>query len=273
MRMFTSLEQKEAIYLLWDQVADCDGADAQAAMAVLLEGACALLSAGNCNVAISVRLPAVDSGDPLQGWRTRELIHLWDQVPLDAACKDHIAEIEQGGATEAATAHFDGAGRFRSGLLRELVSPAFLESPAFARHFTGIGIHDTLFVATPLGDDVESAVTFYRTHGDRQFTQNDLALAVDILRPLKWLQRRFALSYGLLLARDAMTPTERRVLQQLLTERSEREIAADLGVSYQTVHKHVKQIYKKLGVSSRAGVAALWLGNGEEGSARYRTLL
>ncbi len=271
--MFTSQEQKEAIYLLWDRVADCDRADADASMTVLLEGACALLSAGNCRIAITVRLPFTDPRDPLQGWRFRELIHLWDQKSLAAVCIEHVAETEQGVATEVAIGLFREAGRFRADLLQDLATPDYFDTPDFARHFGGIGVSDALFVTTPLGDGAEVGVTFYRMHGEPPFTPTEGELAADILRPMKWLLRRFALSYGLLAAGAPITPAERRVLQQLLTGRSEKDIAADLGVSYQTVHKHVKQIYKKLGVSSRAGVAALWLGNGEDGSDRYRALL
>ncbi len=37
---------------------------------------------------------------------------------------------------------------------------------------------------------------------------------------------------------------------------SEREIGQELFVSYNTVHTHVKSVYRKLGVSSRADAVA-----------------
>ncbi len=271
--MLASLEQKEALYLLWDRVADCDGADVQAALTVMLEGAAALMQAGNACFTISVRLPAPDPRDPMLGWRMRELFHLWDHHLLDPHCKENVPVVEQGGASEPIINTYREAGRFRGQLLRDIASPAFFESPEFARDFGAIGVRDAIFVTTPLGDEVETSVAFYRTQGQPTLTPDDAQLAEDILRPLKWLQRRVALSHGLLMASDPITPAERRVLQMLLTDRSEKDIAAELGLAYQTVHKHVKNIYKKLGVSSRAGVAALWLGTGGEGSPTCGTLL
>jgi LuxR family maltose regulon positive regulatory protein len=50
---------------------------------------------------------------------------------------------------------------------------------------------------------------------------------------------------------------ELTVLRHLATDRSEREIAADLYLSFNTVHSHVKSIYRKLGVSSRADAVHL----------------
>jgi LuxR family transcriptional regulator, maltose regulon positive regulatory protein len=50
---------------------------------------------------------------------------------------------------------------------------------------------------------------------------------------------------------DELTPRERTVLGLLAQGRSKREIAQELGVSFNTVHSHTKAIYRKLGVSSR----------------------
>jgi LuxR family maltose regulon positive regulatory protein len=52
-------------------------------------------------------------------------------------------------------------------------------------------------------------------------------------------------------ARDELTPRERAVLGLLARNRSKREIAQELDVSFNTVHSHTKAIYRKLGVSSR----------------------
>ena len=42
------------------------------------------------------------------------------------------------------------------------------------------------------------------------------------------------------------------MLQLLTSDLSERDIGQQLYVSHNTVHSHVRSIYRKLGVSSRA---------------------
>ena len=51
---------------------------------------------------------------------------------------------------------------------------------------------------------------------------------------------------------EALSERELTVLRYLRSDLSEREIANELYLSYNTVHSHVKAIYRKLGVSSRA---------------------
>jgi DNA-binding CsgD family transcriptional regulator len=51
---------------------------------------------------------------------------------------------------------------------------------------------------------------------------------------------------------DALTHKERLVLRHLTGGHTLEEVARVLGVSRNTVHYHVKNIYRKLGVSSRA---------------------
>jgi len=50
-------------------------------------------------------------------------------------------------------------------------------------------------------------------------------------------------------------------LQHLLAGDSEKEVAAKLGLSQHTVHIHVKNLYKHLGVCSRAELMAKCLGS------------
>jgi LuxR family maltose regulon positive regulatory protein len=49
-----------------------------------------------------------------------------------------------------------------------------------------------------------------------------------------------------------LSDRELTVLRRLSGGSSEREIGQELFVSFNTVHSHVKSIYRKLGVSSRA---------------------
>ena len=55
---------------------------------------------------------------------------------------------------------------------------------------------------------------------------------------------------------DDLSERELTVLRLLASDLSEREIAAELYLSFNTVHSHVKSIYRKLGVSSRAEAVA-----------------
>lgn len=55
---------------------------------------------------------------------------------------------------------------------------------------------------------------------------------------------------------DYFTESQRRVLQLLLTGLSEKEVAVQLNISYHTVHNHVKEIYRRMGVNSRPALLA-----------------
>ena len=54
-------------------------------------------------------------------------------------------------------------------------------------------------------------------------------------------------------AYEELTQRELRVLRLLSGDLSQREIARELSVSYNTIHTHIATVYRKLGVSSRAG--------------------
>ncbi len=60
----------------------------------------------------------------------------------------------------------------------------------------------------------------------------------------------------------ALRPREAEVLRRLATGQRNREIAAELSISENTVKFHVANIYRKLGVRSRAAAAALYLSQG-----------
>ena len=57
---------------------------------------------------------------------------------------------------------------------------------------------------------------------------------------------------GIRSADEKLTERELRVLKLLTSDLSERGIGQELYVSHNTVHSHVRSIYRKLGVSSRA---------------------
>jgi DNA-binding CsgD family transcriptional regulator len=58
---------------------------------------------------------------------------------------------------------------------------------------------------------------------------------------------------------DQLPPRVRQTLDCLLEGDSEKLVAARLGLSQHTVHQYVKDLYRRLGVSSRAELLALCL--------------
>jgi len=49
------------------------------------------------------------------------------------------------------------------------------------------------------------------------------------------------------------------VLNLLLTEAGEKQIAEQLGLAVSTTHSYITGIYRKFGVRGRAGLMSLWL--------------
>lgn len=59
-----------------------------------------------------------------------------------------------------------------------------------------------------------------------------------------------------------LTPREQEILRELTLGRANREIADNLWVSENTVKTHLRKIYRKLGVDTRAEAVALYVGFG-----------
>jgi pSer/pThr/pTyr-binding forkhead associated (FHA) protein len=56
-----------------------------------------------------------------------------------------------------------------------------------------------------------------------------------------------------------LSEAQRRVLDELLLGLSEKEVATKLDLSPHTVHNHVKEVYRRMSVSSRAELLALFV--------------
>jgi DNA-binding NarL/FixJ family response regulator len=59
---------------------------------------------------------------------------------------------------------------------------------------------------------------------------------------------------------DNLSPREIEVLELLSKGYAYKEIAAELGVTYSTVHTYIERIYEKLHVHSRSHAVAKYLG-------------
>lgn len=251
----------EDIYTLWDRLADYPAAQSDRALENLLGSLAGLLGAEDAYWVGAVRVDDPVEGDPYQGWRALRAFSLKNEPHTREIRETLQRAMERGEVVDPITVHIRQAGEFRVRTLSELMPPAFFESEHYHFAYGARGITDTLFVVVPLNGDAEAYFGFHRTSGVA-FSAADRELAGTALRGLRWFHRQLFLSHGLRIGDSPLAPAHRRVLHELLTEDSEAAIAERLGLSPATVHTYVQKIYRCLGVRSRAGLAALWLGGG-----------
>ena len=139
---------------------------------------------------------------------------------------------------------------------REEALPA-LEQGVFLRRLWGqpLDLADGLIALAAatagVGDRERAAELFAETE----------ALLAGCPDPGALPERLAAVQRGRAPAGDAeLSEREREVLALLGSGLSEREIGRELFLSFNTVHSHVKSVYRKLGVSSRADAVAFHLG-------------
>jgi DNA-binding CsgD family transcriptional regulator len=254
--------ERERVHALWDALADFPAARIDEARDHLMRTLCGWVGADNAVWIGAVRMAhhAAAARDPQHGWRGR-MTHRLVPMPeiAEAARLAMFTQDSDPAMTSCAIAA--GAGRHRVQRLRD----GFVDFAAFSktRHYRlfyeGMGIRDRIWVASPVNADAESYFLFDIHAGRRRFSAADAGLAYDVLRGLKWFHRSLMLSYGLMLAQTALSPTQRRVLALLLTGKSEKEIAHDLSLTPGTTHQYVVELFRKFMVNSRAGLMALWL--------------
>ena len=249
---------QEKIHRLWDELAGFEAAQSDAALMHLLQSVASLIDAQNAYWMGAVRL-SDDKRDPLQGWRPA-LVRYLQPLPNDEKfTRQRLRAIRRGVADEATVAQARLAGTFRACRLRDLVSAEWFNSETY-QGYRGRGVHDSLTVGVPVNPTAEGYYGFLRMRKNAPFTEAQRDVAFYAMRGLTWFHRQILLAHGLVTAGSPLSPAERRVLALLLTERSEKNIAAELGLTPATVHTYVRAVLRKLGVKGRNGLLSLWLG-------------
>jgi len=254
-----SADLQERIHALWDQLADFEAGECNAALSHLLGVLAEMVSAQNGYWLGAVRM-SHDESDPLLGWRPRIVEYLRPRESDESFARRSIRNISRGGFDESTVEHARRAGRFRAYTIRDIVSPEWFESDFYKNGIEPRGVVDQLFVIFPINDTAEGYYGFHRIAPAGLFSRKDVDIAAYAIRGLKWFHRQVMLSYGLLAAQSPIAPMERRILQLLLTDMSEKEISEKVGLTSATTHTYVSEIFRKFGVSGRAGLTALWLG-------------
>jgi DNA-binding CsgD family transcriptional regulator len=250
----------EKVHRIWDEVSDFDTSRSEEAARYLLTTLCDLVGAWNATWAGAIRVGA-GADDPLCGWRVAAMqaLHPVGQHSDDGHFKEILRVWERREIDASFLLPMRGVGTFRTYAFRRDLTPDWFGSPFYDVHYGSVGTHDAAFVAFPMNGDCESHLGFYSR---KTFTDDEIALLAYAARGIKWFHRHLMLSHGLLMASAPLTPAERKVLQLLLTDASEKHIAHQAEIAVSTTHQHVVSIYRKFGVRSRAGLMSLWLNRG-----------
>jgi DNA-binding CsgD family transcriptional regulator len=219
-----------------------------------------VIGADNASWMGAVRLDGEFPEDPVGGWRPRVVCYLYPSVRLTDRLRQDVKELERGEVDTTTRHGVAGAGTFRVTRLVDMVPPEWFESAYYDWTYRSMGRDDAMWAAAPVNPDAECYFGIFRGPKAPRFTAEERDAFGYILRGLKWFHRRQMLSHGLLIAETPLTPAEKKVLHGLLTGRSEKEIAALIGQSYNTTHEHVGVLYRKFAVKNRAALMALWIG-------------
>ena len=248
------------IFKLWDELADFAVGDGDAALAHLLSRLCDFIGAQNALWSVVVRLPSPAAGDALGGWRPR-FVRLLKPLPTVAASvQEQFDSLWSPSVDLSQVLAASGDETFRIRLLFEALPPAWFEGPHYARHYLAVDHRDSMSMRCAINEDVRVHLFLFRSAEAPLFVPADKDPFDLALRGLRWFYRQQLLSHGLLVANAPLTPTERRVLLELLDGKTEKATAAALGQSPNTTHIHVKSLYAKFGVHNRAALTSLWLG-------------
>lgn len=253
-------EKIEQIHILWDELADFEAAESDAALGHLMAALCKLVDAQNISWIGSVRLDGALPGDPVHGWRVRHVRFLHPFALADNAVREQIKGLEQGDNIDLTTVrNVAMAGTFRANRLCDLAPAEWFDSGYYHRYYRGIGKNDAIYVAFPVNQDAESYFGIWCGPNREPFSVEERDTAAYALRGIKWFHRRIMLSHGLLIASSPLSPSERKVMHFLLTDMAEKEIARQLGLAVSTTHQYITGVFRKFNVSSRAALTSLWL--------------
>lgn len=254
-------ETDDRIQTLWDDMADFDATNSDAALEHLLEFLCSFLAAQNVSWLISIRLSDIAPDDPILGWRPRSFGFLRPDSKLLSTGEKAVRGCKFGEVDASTIRNGALAGRWRANRLVDLVEPSWFESEFYRLHYLACNRADAIWVGCPINADTELFFGIFRSPDHPRFSEEERDMAGAALRGLKWFYRNFLLSHGFRIANAPLTTTERKVLQGLLAGQTEKQIARHHGQSPHTTHDHVKAIYRKFGITNRATLLALWLGH------------
>lgn len=174
------------------------------------------------------------------------------------------ADIHIGMASRAVTR---GAGKFRIHRMRDgwIDYAKFRQTEHYRLYYQEQEIADRIWAIIPVSPTVESIILLDRYQSKKRthphFLKAEADLAGTVLRGSREFHRRLLLQHGVYQGVKSLTPLKTRILQGLLSGKTEKEIAQLIGQKSMTMRKYVEELYREFGVRTRPALMALWLGN------------
>lgn len=201
--------------------------------------------------------PGEDS--PMRGWRPAQVHNITSSTTQSTSVDQWSKDIENLSKDISTTTLITYEGKHRTLLREDIMGDAPWSDAVCYESFMFFGTEDRLVSGLPITPMVEVYLLFDRSGDVAPFDHHARDYIHAVVSGLVPYGRRFAISFGLYDGLTPLTPRERQVLLFLLEHYSEKEIAALLGLTRQTVHQYVVSIYRKFQVNSRPEIVALWL--------------
>lgn len=246
---------------LWHEVGEVAPGDVESLATLLLTRLTELIGSREGYVVFGKSAPRPDPGQQHRDWQPH-LMSTPLSDPRDIALvMEFMSQRDYEGDLHAEHL-LETRGELRACSLRERVSlPDYFDSPG-GWLWSTLDIGDRLTGVLPVADGLELLVGVDRPRSDRCFSEREALLIREALRGMVRPVRNVARAHGLLEARAPLSAREHEVLRHLLSGRSEKQIADDVGLTHGSTHQVVVRVYRKFGVQSRAELMALWIAGG-----------
>lgn len=122
-----------------------------------------------------------------------------------------------------------------------------------------VGLFDCLYSRVPLSNNRSSLLALFRAQNDpNPFSRRECVGVHSLHEEVALLGVRQSQSSG---SPDWLSPRLHQTLQLLLNGAGEKQVAHSLGLSQHTVHCHIRNLYRRFKVNSRAELLSRFVNN------------
>ena len=203
------------------------------------------------------------------GWKS-ELLNDWKAVDIIppantdtntfAVQKAYLELARQHGIDPLTEAAINSAGKTRVLSFHDIEElQSWLQHPIKRQFLDTRNVGERMLGVYNLHPQAESYLLVDRCPTSPPFNEQDCANLQALLQLFPRLHYWLLLERGLIPPLKPLAPRYQEILQRLLHNENEQEIAEQLQLSKSTVHTYIIDLYKKFNVNSRSELMTLWL--------------